>query len=202
MKKCYLVGAGEFYGTLSPSDEDIVIAADGGYNHLISHGVRCDLLVGDLDSLGEAPDSVTLLRHPKKKDETDMHLAYLEGVRRGYTDFTVYGGTGGSEDHTFANYSLLLYAARVGHRMTLVGEYTDATVIKDGEISLFAERGKRLSVLAIGAIARGVSISGAEYSLDDGTLEPSFPLGVSNSFIGTEVKLSVTDGALLIFTER
>lgn len=131
-----------------------------------------------------------------------MHLAYLEGVKRGYTDFAVYGGTGGSEDHTYANYCLLLYASEHGHSMKLIGQRTDATVIKNGEITLFAERGKRLSVLAFGGIARGVSISGAEYSLDDGLLHPSFPLGVSNSFIDAEVKIGVADGALLIFTEK
>lgn len=202
MKKCYLVGAGEFHGTLNPSGEDIIIAADGGYKHLISHGLPCDIVVGDLDSLNKVPDTPVLHRHPTQKDETDMHLAYLEGANLGYTDFMVYGGTGGSEDHTFANYSLLLYAKMRGHTMTLVGEHTDAFIIKDESITLVGEVGKRLSVFAFCGEARGVSISGAEYELAGGVLEPSFPIGVSNSFIEGDVTLKVESGTLLIFKER
>ena len=31
---CYIVGAGDFTSEFSPSDNDLVIAADGGYDHL------------------------------------------------------------------------------------------------------------------------------------------------------------------------
>ena len=119
MGVCYIVGAGDFHGSFTPAKDDLVIAADGGYLALMERGIRCDILLGDMDSLSElgvassdckAPE---ILKFPVEKDETDTHLAYLEGARRGYTEFYIYGGTGGREDHTFANYSLLLYGQNI-----------------------------------------------------------------------------------------
>ena len=105
---CYIVGAGEFYGELNLSDGDIVIAADGGYDTLRELGVTPDLLVGDMDSVKAVPTDIEKLRVPVEKDETDTYLCYLEGVRRGYSNFVILGGVGGREDHTFANFSLLI----------------------------------------------------------------------------------------------
>ena len=39
---CYLVGAGDFPYPFSPSGDDFVIAADGGFDSLKSHGIRCE----------------------------------------------------------------------------------------------------------------------------------------------------------------
>ena len=41
MKTCYIVGAGEFYGSFMPDDDDLVIAADGGYKALLEKGIQC-----------------------------------------------------------------------------------------------------------------------------------------------------------------
>ena len=90
---CYIVGAGDFPYGFSPKDDDLVIAADGGYDHLKKNGIRCDLLIGDLDSISASADGVQTKRFPIRKDETDMHLAYLEGKARGYKEFHIYGGT-------------------------------------------------------------------------------------------------------------
>ena len=198
MKVCYIVGAGEFYGMLSPAQTDLVIAADGGLDTLNSLGVRCDLLVGDMDSLTGRKGEIELIKYPVEKDETDMHLAYLEGLKRGYENFVLYGGVGGREDHTFANYSLLLYAKLHGHNMKLISKNREVFVIKDEKIDLMGTTGDTLSVFAIGGIAQGVTIRGAKYETEGATLTPDFPLGVSNEFSGESVSLSVKDGALLV----
>ena len=204
MKKgiCYIVGAGEFSHWFSPSPDDLVIAADGGYDSLKKADIRCDLLVGDLDSLESAPQSVETIKHKVEKDETDMHLCYLEGKKRGYDTFKIYGGCGGRDDHTFANYCLLLYIREDGGRAELYSKYGTAAVIKNESAVYVREVGKSISVFAFGAIARGVSIAGLKYEATDATLKPSFPLGVSNSFIGKEASIEVKDGALLIITEN
>jgi thiamine pyrophosphokinase len=200
MGVCYIVGAGDFT-RFCPSKDDFVIAADGGYDSLCAAGIRADLLIGDLDSISHTPTGIEILRHPKMKDETDMHLSYIEGRARGYTEFAIYGGTGGRPDHTFANYSLLAYIAKDGGRATLNAEKYVATAIYNGDIVLRGASGASLSVFAFGGAARGVCIEGAEYEVSDITLSPEFPLGVSNSFVGREVKITVKDGVLLIIHE-
>ena len=131
MSICYIVGAGEFYGSFKPSEDDLVIAADGGYLTLTKLGIRCDVLIGDMDSLKKIPDGVEILRHRVEKDETDMHLAYLEGRRRGYSEFMLYGGVGGRPDHTFANYCLLSYIKENGGSAKLIDNGYIAYVIKN-----------------------------------------------------------------------
>ena len=131
MKTCYIVGAGDFSQSFTPDKDDLVIAADGGYDHLFGKGIRCDLVVGDLDSIKALPSSVETVRHKVEKDETDMHLCYIEGARRGYERFKIYGGCGGRDDHTFANYCLLLYIREHGGRAELYSDYGRIFVIKD-----------------------------------------------------------------------
>ena len=202
MSICYIVGAGEFYGEFTKRDGDLVIAADGGYDTLAELGIAPDLILGDMDSVRSNASDIEKLVFPVRKDETDSFLAYREGVRRGYTEFKLYGCVGGREDHTFANYSLLLYAKERGHEMTLVGKCTDAFVLKNESITLSGAPYTHLSLFAFGGEAHGVSIHGAEYEAEDVTLTPSYPLGVSNRFCKSEVKIEVKDGTLLIMLEK
>ena len=202
MSICYIVGAGEFYGRFTRGAGDLVIAADGGYDTLKALGVSPDLILGDMDSLKGTAPNIESLVFPVRKDETDSFLAYREGVRRGYTEFKLYGCVGGREDHTFANYSLLLYAKERGHEMTLVSKCTDAFVLKNESITLSGTPYSHLSLFAFGGEARRVSVHGAEYEAEGITLTPSYPLGVSNRFCKSEVKIEVKDGTLLVMIEK
>lgn len=250
MKKCYIVGAGDFFGNITPCEDDLVIAADGGFDRLLSLGIVPDILVGDFDSLADkavlgesftdkasyrvencktketsfcendinqpmlrvkkcdGEDAECLLisgkcveafRHPVMKDETDMYLAYKIGAERGYADFELYGGVGGREDHTFANYCLLLRAKNDKNDMTLIGNGTKTFVIKNEKKRIFGKCGATVSAFAFGSDAKGVTISGLKYEADGVTLDVARPLGVSNSFLSSgEGEISVIDGALLV----
>lgn len=201
--RCIIVGAGNFSGLpFSPNDDDLIIAADGGYDSLCRCGTRCDLLIGDLDSIESEPEGVEILRHPVKKDETDMHLCYLEGSARGYSDFLIFGGTGGREDHTYANYCLLLYIVEHGGNATLFSDTGTVYMVKNGSITLTGEKEKHLSVFPFGSAAHGVSVRGAEYECENITLTPDFPLAVSNRFLDTPATVSVDNGTLLIMVEE
>ena len=202
MKTCYIVGAGVFYGKLSPEKDDLLIAADGGYDTLKKLGIEPDLLLGDMDSLTEVPEGIEKLVYPIRKDETDTYLAYREGVRRGYTDFAIYGGVGGRDDHTFANYSLLIYAKKQGHNIKIVGEKCDIFALHNESIILRGEAGKHFSAFAWGGESKGVTIVGLEYEAEDITLSPDFPLAVSNRFTDRDGYIEVKDGTLLVGVER
>ena len=202
MKTCYIVGAGDFYGNFSPDESDLVIAADGGYDTLIKRGIKCDLFVGDMDSLSESPRDVEILRFPVEKDETDTFLAYYEGVKRGYKKFMLFGGVGGRIDHTFANLSLLIHGKNAGHGITLVADGYEIFAIKNEKIALVSTKGKTFSVFAFSESASGVYVKSAKYEADNVTLTPDFPLGVSNSFLDCECEIEVKSGTLLVMIEN
>ena len=202
MATCYIIGAGDFFGGFEPSEDDLIIAADGGYDSLKKKGIAPHLLIGDLDSVEKLPEGIEIIRFPVEKDDTDSFLAYREGVKRGFRDFEIYGGTGGREDHTFANLSLLLYARERGHRARLVSSRNTAFVIKDEEIRIKGEPGKHFSAFAFGCNAEGVTLRGLQYCAEDITLTAEFPLAVSNLFTDSTAVVSVKRGALLIMTEN
>ncbi len=198
---CYIVGAGDFFGEIQKKDGDMLIAADGGYEKIKELGLVPDVLIGDFDSLSELPDNIKTIRHPVQKDETDMFLAYKMGAEIGYDRFALYGGVGGREDHTFANYCLLLKAKNENKHAVLFGNRTKVYIIKNEKIELFGDEGKTISVFPFGKDAEGVYIKGLKYEAENITLCSDFPLGVSNSFTKNKACISVEKGALLIIEE-
>ena len=197
---CYVVGAGEFCPRgLTPGPGDLVIAADGGFAALEGLGLSPDLVVGDFDSLGHRPDHPHVVALPVEKDDTDMHSAIRLGWERGYRAFRLYGGTGGRIDHTLANIQSLAWLASQRGRGWLVGPDWTATVLSDGgALTLEAGRQGMVSVFCLGDRAEGVDIQGLKYGLSDGVLTADYPLGVSNSFLGGESRVSVRRGKLLV----
>lgn len=197
---CYVVGAGEFCPRgLTPGPGDLVIAADGGFAALEGLGRSPDLVVGDFDSLGHRPDHPHVVALPVEKDDTDMHSAIRLGWERGYRAFRLYGGTGGRIDHTLANIQSLAWLASQRGRGWLVGPDWTATVLSDGgALTLEAGRQGMVSVFCLGDRAEGVDIQGLKYGLSDGVLTADYPLGVSNSFLGGESRVSVRRGKLLV----
>ena len=68
------------------SQDDLIIAADSGYNNASRLGVRPGLLLGDLDSIDRkklAPDELEHIEKiivPAIKDDTDTQLAVAHGA--------------------------------------------------------------------------------------------------------------------------
>ena len=201
MGVCYIVGAGSFYGLHTrPGPGDLVIAADGGYAYCQEAGVTPDLVIGDFDSLGEAPAGENVVRLPVEKDDTDTLAAIRLGLDRGFRDFRFYGSTGGDRpEHTLANLQCLLFLAEHGASGYLYDRASVVTAVKNGALTFPAGCRGNLSVFTISGPARGVTLRGLKYGLEDGVLTPDLPLGVSNSFTGTAAEISVCDGTLLVW---
>jgi thiamine pyrophosphokinase len=168
---------------LSIEKDDLVIAADGGLYHTQKWGITPQVILGDFDSLGYVPERAKV--SPVEKDDTDAMLALRRGLELGHRRFVIYGGLDGPRvDHTVANFQTLQFAADQGAAAYLVGLRQIATVVKNGAVSFPSAAAGTVSVFCMGEPARGVSIRGLKYELDQGTLTPGFPLGVSNSFVG------------------
>lgn len=201
MKKqdCYVFGAGEYYGAVPSLEQDaFVIAVDGGLAYLKGQGIKADLLIGDFDSLGEPPEGEAVLRFPQEKDDTDMLAALKAGLERGFQTFHIYGGTGGRFDHTMANIQCLAYLASVGGRGYLYGRDTVTTALGAGSIAFPADAKGLLSIFAHTERVTGVYEEGLKYALANKTLENTYPLGVSNEFIGLPSNIKVKSGILMV----
>ena len=202
MGTCVIFCAAGFDALAEPiRPVDLVIAADGGVKHTEKLGLTPDVILGDFDSLGFVPEGAAVF--PVEKDDTDAMLAIRRGLGRGYRRFVIYGGLDGDRlDHTLANFQALQYLADREAVGCLVGRKYLVTVVKDGRLSFPAEAKGILSLFCLGPDARGVTLRGVKYPLEDGSLSSGFPLGVSNHFVGEKAEISVKNGSLLVLWDR
>lgn len=198
MAKCVIFCAGEFDGLAEPiAQDDFVIAADGGYDHVVNLGICPHIIIGDFDSLGYVPEGAKVF--PVEKDDTDAMLAARKGLEAGCREFLFYGALEGPRlDHTVANFQVLQFLADRGAIGYLIGKRQTVTVLKEETVSFPKTAKGILSVFCMGKDAEGVTLQGLQYPLLESTLTCGFPLGVSNHFIGEEVSVSVKQGSLLM----
>ena len=200
MKKCVIFCAGKMELPPLPIEkDDLVIAADGGLCHTQRWGITPQVIMGDFDSLGYVPEGAMVA--PVEKDDTDAMLAVRLGLQKGYDRFVLYGALEGDRvDHTLANFQLLLFLKNHKAKGWLVGDRQIVTALwenqeyparAEGVFSLFSMDG-----------STKVTLDGLKYSLQDGLLQPDFPLGVSNAFIGKTARVEVANGSLIAIYER
>lgn len=201
MKQCIIFCAAEFESLAQPiGPEDCVIAADGGLRHTEKLGITPDVVLGDFDSLGYAPQGANVF--PVEKDDTDAMLAVRRGLQLGYREFLLYGSLDGPRlDHTVANFQTLQFLCDHDAFGILAGVNTMAAVVKNGSLFFPAGCEGTVSVFCMGRDASGVTLKGLYYPLENGTLTAGFPLGVSNHFTGDAAEISVKDGSLLVIWE-
>ena len=202
MGKCIIFCAAGFDSLAEPlKQEDFVIAADGGLVHTQTLNIFPNEILGDFDSLGHIPEGANVF--PVEKDDTDAMLAVRRGLSLGYREFVLYGSLDGPRlDHTVANFQTLQYLADHDARGYLVGRDQLVTLVKDGGIIFPAGTEGTVSVFCMGKDAEGVTLEGLYYPLENGTLTPGFPLGVSNHFIGEAATITVKNGSLLVLWDR
>lgn len=199
---CVIVGAMD-PGPMAPLPENtLLIAADGGLEHLRRRGLTPHLIVGDFDSLGRVPRGDNVIRHPAEKDDTDAMLAVKAGMERGYRTFVLYGCLGGRLDHAYANLQALVYLAAQGASGWLLGEGAAVTAVRRGRLDFAPGRQGTVSVFCPDGEARGVTLTGLYYPLRDAVLTSAFPLGVSNRFTGGPASISVSEGTLLVMWDH
>ena len=195
---CFIAGAGEYCGFLSPGQHDYVIAADGGYKELLSRGIAADLVVGDFDSLGSVPEHPNVMQTPVEKDDTDMMTAVKQGLKQGCKAFIIDGGLGGRLDHTLANFQTLAYIAQNGARGFLLGRDMSVTAVSNSSMCFSQNEKGRISIFCAGSKAEGVTLTGLKYPLSNATLTCDYPLGISNEFTGTAATVTVKSGTLIV----
>ncbi len=206
--KCIVICAGDLtLGEIPVAEEDLVIAVDGGLDYCAVLNVEPDLILGDFDSLSEEEYAAVeqleqqiperVIRLQREKDETDGLAALQEGLKRGYTEFRIYAGTGGRFDHTLANIQCLLYLKNRGASGYLVDGTGMMLVIKNEAVHFRRNLKGTLSLFSMVEESKGVTIRGMKYELEHASVRNDFPIGISNEFIGQEAEILVEDGTLV-----
>lgn len=179
---------------------DLLLAADGGANHLAGVGLRPAAVVGDLDSirpgvrawLGEQ----AMAPRPDQ-DHTDLEKTLAYAIdERGATRVTVLAATGGRPDHAFENLAL---ATRWGGKATIELHGEEGRFVPVlGRAELPTTAGQLVSLLPLGRCEH-VWTQGLQWELGGDALDPACRISVSNRASGHGITVRVEGGMLLVF---
>lgn len=148
--------------------------------------------MGDFDSLGEPlPVGCEVVRAQVHKNETDTILALIEGMKRGYRTFKIFGALGGRLDHTLANIQTLRWLQCEGAEGHIIDDDCEMWMLTDGQMKLKRREGWFLSVFAYTKQCGGVSLSGVLYPLDRVVLTDSFSAGREQRDNESEASITV-----------
>lgn len=207
---------------------DVVVCADGGVKHLKRVDLVPDVVIGDMDSIGDdaklyidnyvTQNRTVVIRYPAKKDASDTELAVLWAIKHGATEITLTGVTGTRMDHTLSNILMLHTIAQNGVACKIVDDHNEiymlshdipATVASATEIeaphmngistiSVQGTPGSLLSIIPVTNEVTGITISGFEYPLNNATMKLGSSHGVSNVFTSPVGRISLTHGTVLV----
>jgi thiamine pyrophosphokinase len=201
------------HGDVLPSDravigaQDYIVAADGGALALESWKLLPHLIVGDMDSLGDAGverfarQGIPVAKFSAAKDESDLELAVTQAIAAGATEIVLLGALGGDRlDHETANLLLLADPGYDGVRLEARrGTLRIRAVRGNGSLSLAGPVGGLVTLLPVNGDADGVSTEGLRYPLRDETLRFGRARGLSNEVASLPAKVTVRKGSLLVF---
>ena len=201
--KAYIYTGGSIYPqniTEHPKGKCVTIAADSGYSNAKLLGETVDILLGDLDSLGEKniPKSVEVLKVPAEKDFTDTQLAVQYATDKGANEIYIIGGLDGRLDHTMSNIAILRDLADKNIHAVITDGNNRIRYVRATSTLLAKSQFKYVSLLADGEKVKGVSVEGCKYPLKRATLRRERQFAVSNELTGNVAFVSVRRGGVFI----
>ena len=209
MRRCVIIGGASIgdYGTVSAKlrQDDYMIYCDCGLRHMDGLGAEPDLIVGDFDSYSNPEFDTETIVLPCEKDDTDTVFAVKEALRRGFEDFLLIGVVGERLDHTLGNVSILLMLDSEGKVGTIIDDYSEMEIVSDRcEMPCIIDDSYvYFSLINISGTARGVTIRGAKYPLENAEITCEYQYGVSNEVLpGCTAEVIVGEGKLLLIKVR
>lgn len=192
----------EFLESLITS-KDYLVAVDGGLRHLEILARQPHLLIGDLDSITTSQlklmtyKKVEICKFPVEKNETDLELALLEVVKRGFEEILIIGALGGRLDQTLANLFLLLLPELSGKSVRLL-THNEEILLVTKKVVITGNPGDVISLIPLKGDAVGVTTGGLKFPLRGETLFAEHSRGISNSLLSLRAEIEVIGGSLLL----
>jgi len=156
-------------------------------------------IVGDGDSVSGATRArfAAQCRFEAEQETNDLAKAFRFCVAQGWTRIIILGATGGREDHTLGNLSLLADFARESDVRLLTDTGLFTPLVASARIDSVA--GQQVSLIACDAGMR-VSAEGLKYPVRGLPLSRWWQ-GTLNEACGASFEVSFTEGALLVFQQ-
>ncbi len=190
---------------IDPPADSIVIAADGGARHCLKLGIKPQVVIGDFDSLTRdelatfEKSGTKLIRYPVDKDETDLELALEYAVDNGANDITLLGLLGGRWDMSFANILLLSSPRFEGVNFHIIDGNTEMFILRgSNKLELGGIPGDTVSVIPLSKETNGITYTGLEWPLEDGSIDFGSPRGVSNRLSSEIARIHLNSGVLFV----
>ncbi len=190
-------------------ERDLIIAADGGFNHCRQWNVMPHIIVGDMDSVNPTDltasgyGKIEIHRFPARKDETDLHLALQVAIDRSADEIVILGALGARWDMTFSNVFILLAPFLCGVDVRILeSQYELVCLHGHQKINFQGKPGSTVSLVPLAGPVTGVTLGGFEFPLENETLPVGTTRGVSNLFRDENVEIKIQGGHLLVVIAR
>ncbi len=190
-------------------ERDLIIAADGGFNHCRRWNVIPHIVVGDMDSVNSleltAPGygEIEFHRFPERKDETDLHLALQVAIAQIADEIIILGGLGARWDMTLANILILTAPFLRGVDVRILDYQCELFCLQGYQkIKLKGKPDRVVSLIPLAGPATGIRLSGFEFPLDNETLPVGTTRGISNLIQGESAEIEIEGGHLLVVIDR
>ncbi|KEC56470.1 thiamine diphosphokinase [Bartonella koehlerae] len=166
-----------------------VIAADGGMRHAEALNVVPELWLGDFDSSQQALKSkyadVPREVFPPDKDMTDSALACERALQKGAEKLILCGAFGGERnDHSLSHMTQALVMEEKGISVLLTSGCEEGWPLLPKPFSCDLPDGSLFSIIGFSDL-KGLTISGAKWSLCDKNVSFGSSLTLSNRICGT-----------------
>jgi thiamine pyrophosphokinase len=187
----------------------LTIAANGGARHAHDLGITPDVVIGDFDSLSPSEiaeyeqQDVQLVRHPARKDFTDLELAVEHAHAAGAEEVLVLGALGNRWDQTLANLLMPASARFEGLVIRLLDGQQELNLARSGQtLAIHGRAGDTVSLVPLWGDALDIRTQGLEYPLLDEPLQFGSTRGISNVLTSPQASIYLRQGLLVIVLIR
>ncbi|MEA3558458.1 MAG: thiamine diphosphokinase [Candidatus Thermoplasmatota archaeon] len=184
-------------------EEDIVICADSGYMSALENGIKVDMLIGDLDSIGQKHISyarsagVEIRSFPRDKDSTDGNLAVDAAIELEAEEILLVGGRSGRLDHVLSSL-LIPFNNDCKARFEIWLEKDRFIPLCKSEIFRSTAICRTLSIVPLSMDCR-VTTRGLRWELQSESLPLGSTRGIHNIPTGGNFEIKCIEGSLLVF---
>ena len=210
MKKALLISGGRQVSKelIEKYIDRFIIVADGGARLLKKYDFQANLLLGDLDSIGDESlsyvekNGIEIKKFPAKKDFTDTELALSYLVDEGYKDIIILGALGTRLDHELANLLNLKKLYKNGIRAKIEDDYNEVIYVEEGSYD-FEKTNKKYFSLISASDKLNFSTKGLYYEVENLVIDNDNPSrAVSNEMISNKATIKINYGSAFIIMSK